>query len=495
MPAYVVQINREGGQSFTNGRDAMLIYADTTAAAISVAKNVKIGGGYSPEMWDAATVTEIAAAADLEGFRLRVVMYDEDIDVTVTGGAGDDIDDLGTDMATALNALAGSPVTASYDAGTNVLIAAVDGEVAGPWAVQLLPPLADTIYANPTTTIAGFVTGVTAAGGSNEVQTLIAADAVYGTYTITYAGQTTSALAYNANAATVQAALEALSNLAPGDVVVTGTSIVTGLTLTFGGALAGTDVAQITATVTGLVAAPTIAVTTPGVAAVDEVQEFDLGAASAGTFTITYDGQTTGAVAYDAVAATVQTALEALSNVAPGDIVCGGGALPATPVTLTFGGALAGQNVAQITVDSAGLTGATVTISTTTPGVAAVNEVQSLDIRGYVSGNFTITFSGQTTANIARNASAATVDAALEALSNIGAGDVACAGGPLGTAPITVTFETALAGTDVALMTAASVDLLGPAATITTSTIGGDYKATLVNATPPQAYEDPGLGQ
>jgi hypothetical protein len=494
MPAYVVQINREGGQSFTNGRDALLIYADSAAGAKSVAKNVKIGSGYSPEMWDAATVTEIAAAADLEGFRLRVAIYDEDIDVTVTGAAGDDIDDLGTDMATALNALPGTPVTASYDADTNVLIAAVDGEVSGPWAVELLPPLSDTIYENPTTPLADFITGVTATGGSNEVQTLTAADAIYGTYTITYSGQTTSAIAYNANAATVQAALEALSNLAPGDVVVTGTSIVTGLTLTFGGTLAGDDVDQITATVTGLVLL-SATTTTAGVAAIDEVQEFDLGAASAGTFTITYAGQTTSAIAYDADAATVETALLALSNLAPGDVVCGGGALPGTPVTLTFGGTLAGTNVAQITIDSAGLTGATVTIATTTAGVAAVDEVQSIDVRGYSGGNFTITYSGQTTGNIARNASAATIDTALEALSNIGAGDVLCAGGPLGTAPVTVTFQSALAATNVAQMTLADVDLTAPAATIATSTIGGDYKATLVNATPPQAYEDPGLGQ
>lgn len=44
-----------------------------------------------------------------------------------------------------------------------------------------------------------------------------------GTYTITWAGQTTSALAYNANAAAILAALVALSNVAVGDLAVTGT--------------------------------------------------------------------------------------------------------------------------------------------------------------------------------------------------------------------------------------------------------------------------------
>ena len=40
-----------------------------------------------------------------------------------------------------------------------------------------------------------------------------------------------------------------------------------------------------------------------------------------GTFTLTYNGQTTAAIAYNATAAQVQSALEALNNVAPGDVV------------------------------------------------------------------------------------------------------------------------------------------------------------------------------
>ncbi len=42
-----------------------------------------------------------------------------------------------------------------------------------------------------------------------------------GTFTLSFAGQTTSAISYNATAAAVQSALEALSNIAAGDVVVT----------------------------------------------------------------------------------------------------------------------------------------------------------------------------------------------------------------------------------------------------------------------------------
>ena len=52
----------------------------------------------------------------------------------------------------------------------------------------------------------------------------------------------------------------------------------------------------------------------------DEVQQVVVDATS-GNFTLTYDGQVTGNIAFDADAATVQAALEALSNLAPGDIV------------------------------------------------------------------------------------------------------------------------------------------------------------------------------
>lgn len=112
-----------------------------------------------------------------------------------------------------------------------------------------------------------------------------------------------------------------------------------------------------------------------------EVQTLNLGSASAGTFTISFDGETTAAIAYNATAATVQTALQNLSNVDQGDIIVTGGPLPAT-ITLTFGGKLAAKNVPQISVDGSGLTGATVTIATSQGGV---NPSGKNDIKGFVA--------------------------------------------------------------------------------------------------------------
>jgi hypothetical protein len=119
------------------------------------------------------------------------------------------------------------------------------------------------------------------------------------------------------------------------------------------------------------------------VTAVNEIQTIDnTGTVSGGNYTITFDGQTTTALNHNANVAAIQAALDALSNVAPGDIVVGGGDLPTTPVTLTFEQAYAGTDVPLATVDSTNLTGGgTYDIVETTPGVSAVagSGVSTLD--------------------------------------------------------------------------------------------------------------------
>lgn len=106
----------------------------------------------------------------------------------------------------------------------------------------------------------------------------------------------------------------------------------------------------------------------------NEVQTITItGSPTGGTFTLTYGGKTTAAIAYNANAAAVQSALEALSSIGSGNVVCGGGALPDSGVTVTFKNTLGGQDVALIThTDS--LTGGTspaVSVAETTPGVTS----------------------------------------------------------------------------------------------------------------------------
>lgn len=94
--------------------------------------------------------------------------------------------------------------------------------------------------------------------------------------------------------------------------------------------------------------------------------------ATGGTFKITYAGQQTAAIAFDALPAAVQTALEALSNIAVGDVSVTG---TAKNHTIEFTGLLARTNVAQVTCDSTSLTGGThtATPATTVAGIGPVS--------------------------------------------------------------------------------------------------------------------------
>ncbi len=90
--------------------------------------------------------------------------------------------------------------------------------------------------------------------------------------------------------------------------------------------------------------------------------------------------------------------------------------------------------------------------------LAARNEIQVLSDEG-LSGTFTLTFQGQTTAAIAQDAGAAAVQSALEALSNVTSGDVLCSGGPLDVDDIRIEFAGNYAETYLALLTSGNSDL------------------------------------
>ncbi|MGZ5386436.1 MAG: prolyl oligopeptidase family serine peptidase [Solirubrobacterales bacterium] len=97
----------------------------------------------------------------------------------------------------------------------------------------------------------------------------------------------------------------------------------------------------------------------------NEVQAVSV-TATGGTYTLTFDGQTTAAIAFDATAPQLDAALEALSNIGAGDVTVSSPS--AGNYNVTFANALARTNVAEITADSTGLTGGTASVSTTTPG-------------------------------------------------------------------------------------------------------------------------------
>jgi len=177
-----------------------------------------------------------------------------------------------------------------------------------------------------------------------------------------------------------------------------------------------------------------------------------VGTVSGGHFHATYSGQTTGEIAYNASASDIDTALEALSNIAAGEVTAKQGPLPTEMVPIAFGGTLGHSHAATMTIDNTAITGG-----------GSIQLVQAVLLkRGVVSGgHFHITYSGQTTGELAYNCTASDVQTALEALSNIGAGEAPCYGGPAPSTAIYPTLTGTLDPTDAGSMSIDSSAITG----------------------------------
>jgi len=169
---------------------------------------------------------------------------------------------------------------------------------------------------------------------------------------------------------------------------------------------------------------------------IDERQRIWIGS-SGGSFTLNFDGNTTTPIPFNASAATVQTRLEALENIDPGEVVVSGGPgdLGAnSPYEVAFQGGLSGTAVPEIVVNGAQL-----------------YRVDRLTVNA-TGGSFQLRFNAeesQTTTEIPFDASAATVQAELEALSGLEPGQVTVTGGPGdagATTPYIITFNGAALG-------------------------------------------------
>lgn len=100
----------------------------------------------------------------------------------------------------------------------------------------------------------------------------------------------------------------------------------------------------------------------------NEVQRITItGTPTSGTFTITYAGQTTAAIAYNATAAAVAAALELLSTIGLGGVKGSGGPFPGTAVDITFQGQLGARNVAAMTTTDSFGGGSAPASAVTTP--------------------------------------------------------------------------------------------------------------------------------
>lgn len=148
------------------------------------------------------------------------------------------------------------------------------------------------------------------------------------------------------------------------------------------------------------------------------------GGATGGTFTLSFGGQTTAPVAWNASAPTVQAALSLLSTIGVGGVVCTGGPFPGTAVALTFAGLNAVQTVALVTGNPSGLTGGStpaVTASTTTAGVnpdTTLNVLAGVPLVWDANGYYAQPFAADVATFYATNTSGASANLSLRTLSN-----------------------------------------------------------------------------
>lgn len=216
-----------------------------------------------------------------------------------------------------------------------------------------------------------------------------------------------------------------------------------------------------------------------------------------GTFTVTYGADTTAALSNSISATDLETALNGLASVTaaggldvvgvdggpwiitwrtvgdkdnftldPSELVPVGSGF--VDVVTEGDGSTQEQVVMTVEVGllayselSGALDSATVTITELIAGSASTNEVQRIDLSSPqpYAGSYTLAFGGNTTDLIDHEANAATIQAALEALASIGAGNVSVSG----TFPV---FEVEFIGTkasaDQALITADASGLRVP---------------------------------
>lgn len=203
--------------------------------------------------------------------------------------------------------------------------------------------------------------------------------------------------------------------------------------------------------------------------------------------------RTSPAVAWNASPSAIQSAIEAIPNVASA-----GGSVLVTETSsvpgerrlqVEFAGGLAYRNVSDLTAASdpddvlqdihsePGL----VSAQTVTHGArGTLDEVQVVTLRDVQGGAFTLTFQSAVTGPIPHNADAATVQAALRSLASVGDGNIAVTGTAGG--PWQITFQGELGGRNVTSLGLDAGNLSGGQILIGTVRDGGSIIEAVADA-------------
>lgn len=460
--------------------DALLISYSTTAG------DLKIWRGDAPAV---SQVTRVTPASVEVGDVFTLAINGKEISVTATAATAANVVDLFVAAIAASSLEEWNEVTATDDGNSMLLEANVAGV---PFTVTGSSSNFSTLGVSVTTT----ANGSAAVAAVNSTQTFRIPLTADGTFTIVLGNQITSGIAVGASAATVQTAITGLSTVGSGNAAVAKSSDVNDdiYTVTFQGSLAGLNVATMIVTLT--TAKPIVRTIQAGSSSGTPQNEkqtltfatgWTPGTGTAGyTFTLTLAGQTTSAIDARSSAASIYSFISSLSNVDDNQLAV---TTDGNVVTIEFTGTegLADQSQLVASVFSGSNTHAisiTVTTTNAVAAIAAVNETQIVRLTGSPSGGtFTLTFGANTTAGLAYNAAAATIQSALQGLASIGSGNATVSGSSGG--PWTVTFAGSLAGSNQDQLVADGTALTG----------GTTNNVTLATVTPssgPNHWDTPG---
>ena len=395
----------------------------TSITASNAGSNQGLGNG------DTITVT-----FDKDTNRKNVGLVHEEQTVTTVGTAASGV----TEVQTVVCDATGGDFTITFDAGvqtaftastTDTLTAEAHGRTNGDAVTVVssgtLPAglaAATTYYVRRITADTLTLHAANASNAMNNIRVVDVTDTGSGTHAIKPSAQTTSAIAYNANAGAVKTALEALTSITTVTVSSGGAEVCAAggnnFTISFDAVPFRTgDVNQVTTT-TSLTGGASTAVVTTTTAGSSQV---------GGTFflSLTYNGvmRSSANIAATATGAAVKSALEAMPNI--GTVSVSRGAVSA------YGGYVwritfesNSGDVPLLSANGYSLTGSGASVSTgASVQGTTVGEVQNITTyadAAIPSGTFTVTHSGQTTSAIQHNASADDMKGALEALSSIG---------------------------------------------------------------------------
>lgn len=204
----------------------------------------------------------------------------------------------------------------------------------------------------------------TPVAAADEIQVLTGTTVTAGTYKIGVDDQWTEPIAFDANTAAIQSKINDLSIVDTDHTITVGGGPVstTPVTLTFGGDWADSD-------------QPVVEVD-DDLLLTNEVQVLTR-TSTGGTITLNVDGEVTATIPASAAgftATAVQTAVDLLPNVDEDHTITVTGSAGG-PLSLTYGGEWAGEDVPQVIVDNTLATGGTIVASTGTAGGAAAGTI------------------------------------------------------------------------------------------------------------------------